>query len=329
VLRYGSVCSGIEAASLAFEPLGMEPAWFSEIHPFCSAVLSARWPGVTNHGDMTADDFEKRAGAKSSIDILVGGTPCQSFSTSGRRGGLGDPRGQLTLRFLDLAGKLRPTWVVWENVPGVLSHDGGRTFGTVLGGLAQLGYGWAYRVLDAVHFGVAQRRRRVYLVGRAGGLCPRKVLFESQREGHPAEAGGGQGTGTDRVRARGDGGLIGDAVPIDLRQASRGENLVNNRSRGSGGPAGLGLGDPGDPAYTLSERGQAVVYQTSSGPVARRLTPREHERLQGMPDDHTLVPWKGKPAADGPRYKAVGNSMAVPVMRWIGRRILDASGEPT
>ena len=158
---YGSVCSGIEAATVAWHGLGWRPAWFAEIDPFASAVLAHRYPDVPNYGDFTKIE------SAGPIELLVAGTPCQSFSVAGRRLGLDDPRGNLTLEFLRLASRLRPRWIVWENVPGVLSIDGGRTFGAILGALAELGYGFAYRVLDAQYFGVPQRRRRVFVVAKA------------------------------------------------------------------------------------------------------------------------------------------------------------------
>ena len=173
---YGSVCSGIEAATVAWEGLGWRAAWFAEIDPFASAVLAHRFPEVANLGDFT--QIQAGAGA---VDVLVGGTPCQSFSVAGRRLGVDDPRGNLTLEYLRLAARLRPRWVIWENVPGILSIDGGRTFGTVLGTLAHLGYGIAYRVLDAQFFGVPQRRRRVFVVGHSGGWqAAAAVLFERE-----------------------------------------------------------------------------------------------------------------------------------------------------
>lgn len=138
-LTYGSVCSGIEAVTVAWEPLGFQPAWFAEIDPFCRAVLAHHYPGVANHGDFT------RINSVGTIDILVGGTPCQSFSVAGKRGGLDDARGNLAIEFCRLAGRLRPRWLVWENVPGVLSSNGGRDFGAILGTLADLGYGCAWR----------------------------------------------------------------------------------------------------------------------------------------------------------------------------------------
>ena len=168
---YGSLCSGIEAATQAWHPLGWKPAFFSEIENFPSAVLAHHYPDVPNHGDMTKfKDWPDHA-----IDLLVGGTPCQSFSVAGLRKGLADPRGNLMLTFGAVAQRFRPRWLVWENVPGVLSSDGGRDFGTFLGMLGELGYGFAYRVLDAQYirtrghaWAVPQRRRRVFVVGYLG-----------------------------------------------------------------------------------------------------------------------------------------------------------------
>jgi len=179
-MKYGSVCSGIEAASVAWHDLGWEPQWFSEIEQFPSEVLKHRFPAVPNLGDMTTINQNPIADERP-IDLLVGGTPCQSFSVAGLRKGLADPRGNLMLTFLSIADKFRPKWVVWENVPGVLSSNGGRDFGTFLGALGELGYGFAYRVLDAQHFGVAQRRRRVFVVGYLGDWrVAAAVLFESE-----------------------------------------------------------------------------------------------------------------------------------------------------
>jgi DNA (cytosine-5)-methyltransferase 1 len=184
VIRYGSVCSGIEAATVAWHGLGWEAAWYSEIEPFPSAVLAHHYPTVPNYGDMTK--FEEWPDEP--INLLVGGTPCQSFSVAGLRKGLADPRGNLMLTYGAIARRYRPEWLVWENVPGVLSSNGGRDFGTFLGMLAELGYGFAYRVLDAQYFGVAQRRRRVFVVGHLGSWQrATAVLFESYSlQGHPA-----------------------------------------------------------------------------------------------------------------------------------------------
>ena len=196
-MRYGSVCSGIEAATVAWHPLGWEAAWYSEIEPFPCAVLKHHYPAVPNYGDMTK--YEEWPDEP--INLLVGGTPCQSFSVAGLRKGLADPRGNLMLTYGAIARRYRPEWLVWENVPGVLSSNGGRDFGTFLGMLAELGYGFTYRVLDAQYFGVAQRRRRVFVVANARSWQrAAAVLFESHSlQGHPApsrEARQGTAPGT-------------------------------------------------------------------------------------------------------------------------------------
>lgn len=205
-MRFGSVCSGIEAASVAWEPLGWKAAWFSEIATFPSLVLAHRFPSITNHGSMLGL-ADRLSGADRSIDLLVGGTPCQSFSVAGLRAGLADERGNLALEFARLAQALRPRWLCWENVPGVLSSERGRDFGAIVGGLVDLGYDCAWRVLDARFFGVPQRRRRVFLVGcLGGGPAAGAVLFErtglrrnpSPRSKTREDVAGTVGSGTSR-----------------------------------------------------------------------------------------------------------------------------------
>ena len=184
-MKYLSLCSGIEAATVAWHPLGWEAVAYSEIEKFPSQVLAHHYPQTPNLGDMTKF---KEWSIESNVDLLVGGTPCQSFSVAGLRKGLDDPRGNLMLTYLAIAKQYRPNWLVWENVPGVLSSNGGRDFGSFLGGLAECGYGFAYRVLDAQYFGVAQRRRRVFVVGYLGDWrAAAAVLFERHSlSGHPA-----------------------------------------------------------------------------------------------------------------------------------------------
>ena len=219
-MKYGSVCSGIEAATAAWHPLGWEPSFFSEIDAFPKAVLQHHYPAVPLHGDFTTiqdGDYEP-------INLLVGGTPCQSFSVAGLRKGLDDPRGNLMLGFGALAKRLRPTWLVWENVPGVLSANGGRDFGTFLGMLAELGYGFAYRVLDAQYFGVAQRRRRVFVVGYLGDWRPpAAVLFERHSlSGHPAPSReAGQGIAADVAPS-----LTASGRGVERTGESRGQDPV-------------------------------------------------------------------------------------------------------
>jgi DNA (cytosine-5)-methyltransferase 1 len=183
-MRFGSVCSGVEAASVAWEPLGWKAQWFSEIEKFPSQVLNHHYPDVPNYGDMT----KFKEWNADTIDLLVGGTPCQSFSVAGLRKGLDDPRGNLMLTYLAMADKFKPQWLVWENVPGVLSSNKGRDFGTFLSALGKIGYGFSWRILDAQYFGVAQRRRRVFVVGYLGDWKrAAKVLFEPESlSGNPA-----------------------------------------------------------------------------------------------------------------------------------------------
>ena len=253
-MKYGSVCSGIEAATSAWHSLGWVPSFFSEIEEFPRRVLEHHYPDVPLHGDFTtigADDY-------GSIDVLVGGTPCQSFSVAGLRGGMDDERGNLALEYLKLAQRKRPRWLVWENVPGVLSSNGGRDFGSFLGGLVELGYGFAYRVLDAQYFGVAQRRRRVFVVGFFGDWRPAAaVLFERQSlQGHPApgrEAGERVApavttgppfsrTGNERVETEA-------ILPVEVAHTLRGEGFDASED-------GTGRGTPLVPAVasTLSAR---------------------------------------------------------------------------
>ncbi|MEP7247670.1 MAG: DNA cytosine methyltransferase, partial [Gammaproteobacteria bacterium] len=526
-LRYGSVCSGIEAASLAWRPLGLTPAWFAEVDPFANAVLAHHHPHVLNLGDMTRIAPQVLSGSICAPDILVGGTPCQSFSVAGMRKGLADPRGALTLKYVELANaidqvraseKKAPALLVWENVPGVLS-DRANAFGCFLGAMAgeecefePAGKSWAnagcaygpqrsiaWRVLDAQYFGVAQRRRRVFVVASARtNFDPAAVLFECEslrRDTPPRQEarqdaasafaqgtanascgsedssedgrqeaisvcfGGGNASGPiDRaacLTARGhkddfevetfavqalsgevshpltcaysvteDGNgrgvpIIsmrdtealavqtlsgrpvthalntanngkgcsedgsGRGVPIisvsyrlnesavAFAQNSRGEvrleggagQVVGALSRGGGKP---GQGFPtiassalrGRDTGSIAERGGdiASALRASDGGAnkahvlapsfeahlqcqrdradgtgwqpwrVRRLMPLECERLQGLPDHYTRVLYRGTPAADGPRYKAIGNSMAVPCVAWIGRRLLQVLG---
>jgi DNA (cytosine-5)-methyltransferase 1 len=398
-MMFGSVCSGIEAASCAWHPLGWRAAFLSEVDTFPSTVLAHHYPSVPNLGNMT----KYKDWPDATLDLLVGGTPCQSFSVAGLRKGLDDPRGNLMLTYLAIARRYAPRWLVWENVPGVLSSNGGRDFGTFLGGLAELRYGFAYRVLDAQFFGVPQRRRRVFVVGYLGDWRPAAaILFERESLlGHPAprretrkgiaptlsaRTKGGGGLGTDFEC---DGGLIPSVARALTTSNQRIDAetetlLVVHSLRGEGFDAsedGTGRGTPivpvafdckassrngfgvGDIASTMRSMGHNASHQNGGGHLAvavnirgreggataeisgdvatalrasqgggdklhvltgsavRRLTPRECERLQGFPDDYTLINVRGKPAADGPRYKALGNSMAVPVMSWLGGRI--------
>ena len=264
-MKYGSVCSGVEAATVAWHPLGWEPQWFSEIEKFPSAVLEHHYPDTPNLGDMTK--FKEWPHDRS-INLLVGGTPCQSFSVAGLRKGLDDPRGNLMLTYLAIAAQYQPKWLVWENVPGVLSSNRGRDFGTFLGALGKLGYGFAYRVLDAQYFGVAQRRRRVFVIGYLGDWRrAAAVLFERESlSGHSAPsrearekaagytsssfgsysegvgtvraAGGDLGGGSETLVAKCLTSRVGSAYDAQTEQFVTEQQKVNaiTASYGTGGP---------------------------------------------------------------------------------------------
>ncbi len=463
-MNYLSVCSGIEAATVAWHHMGWKPVGFSEIEKFPSQVLKHHYPDVPNFGDMT----KYKEWKIDSVGLLVGGTPCQSFSVAGLRKGLSDPRGNLALTYVGILDHFRPKWFVWENVPGVLSSNQGRDFAAFLTSLGIIGYGWSYRVLDAQYFGVAQRRRRVFVVGHLGDWRPAaEVLFESEslsrnpkqsrktrqsvagyvessfgqyREdviaGTTKASGGVLGGGSEtfltvyenhpsdsRVREMGDvcqtvtssWGTGGGNVPFVQNITSIQGNLIG---RDKGGPQGIGISENepmytltktdvhavafgwqnsssqtmntdlisptldksktpavaipydlyqitsplngqrrenGDPCHTLARDNAAHASIVTNNPIAwdaelnanenkmgtllrggqggrtdgvmmanmavRRLTPIECERLQGFSDGYTDIKPNGKETPDGHRYKALGNSMAVPVMRWIGERI--------
>jgi DNA (cytosine-5)-methyltransferase 1 len=364
-MRYLSVCSGIEAATMAWHDLGWTPAGFSEIEPFPSAVLAHHYPNVTNFGDMTK---YKEWNLDGSIDLLVGGTPCQSFSVAGLRKGMDDPRGNLALVYCGMLDHFRPNWFVWENVPGVLSSSGGRDFGSFLGAVAQLGYGFAYRVLDAQYCGVAQRRRRVFVVGYLGDWRPAAaVLFERhslRRDLTPSAPQGKEPTayfesslaqyreGDIGGTLKASGGVLGggsetflvqkvyETHPADSRVKEMGETCQTVTSRWGTGGGNVPIVE----AYSIREDAGANTFSATPLTVTpalqalrpsvqshhaqtfvadsvkvRRLTPTECERLQGFPDGFTNVPWRKKDTSpEGLRYKALGNSMAVPCMQWIG-----------
>lgn len=322
-MNYLSVCSGVEAASVAWEPLGWKPAAFSEIEAFPSAVLKHHYPETPNMGDMTK--FEEW-NLNESIDLIVGGTPCQSFSIAGLRKGLTDDRGNLALVYCRMLEHYKPKWFIWENVPGVLSSSGGRDFGSFLGAVAELGYGVAYRVLDAQYFGVAQRRRRVFVVGYLGDWRPpAQVLAISEGlSGNPKPSREARkaapGISTHRLIAFGEYSEDGTASTVKARDYKDATDLITTAFKIRGGCEGGGKGYLGSDelAFTLSTTHDQDLHQ---GSLVRRLTPIECERLQGFPDDYTLIPWKKGQSPNSTRYKAMGNSMAVPVMRWIGSRI--------
>jgi DNA (cytosine-5)-methyltransferase 1 len=454
-MRFGSVCSGIEAASVAWHPLGWQAAWFAEIEPFPSAVLSHHYPEVPNLGDLTKIARRILTGEVEAPDVLCGGTPCQAFSVAGLRQSLDDDRGNLTLKFVELADAIDhvrglrgqpPAVVFWENVPGVLSTKD-NAFGCFLAGLAgedgelqPPGKRWedagavlgprravAWRTLDAQYFGLAQRRRRVFVVASArDDFDPAQVLFEwhsVRRDTAPSREAGQGAAGTITTRAGNGSRQAGEergklvayggnrtSGPIDVapalnacgtasgRQDFESEAFItqqahafdarqsdviqygdktgpldtdghtvgvlafsakdyggdamsdlsptlraggHNTSHANAGvmpavafasateflPQSSRVYSEAEAAPTLQAAGARMgnrAPQVHAAMQVRRLTPRECERLQGFPDDYTLIAWRKKPASecpDGPRYKALGNSWAVPVVRWIGARI--------
>lgn len=392
-IRYLSLFSGMEAAHLAWTPLGWECVGVAEIDPAPCALLSNRLPHVPNLGSVT-DITDEQIAALGRIDVVIGGSPCQDLSVAGNRAGLAGARSGLFHEQLRIFNAARTfcgaRWLVWENVPGAFSSNRGRDFAVVAGALAGCELdvprdGWGnegvalgpnglveWSVLDAQWFGVAQRRRRVFAVLDTGDWAGRPpVLLEPDSlrgDSAPRREAGESVTGTLSARTEGGGGLgtdfdcAGGLVPEVARCVTTGEakrqdwetcTIIpevahtlradgfdaseDGTGRGtplvpvafdckSSGQAGFGIGEI---ASTMRSMGHADSHQNGGGHLAvqqgmqvRRLTPRECERLQGASDDWTLVPnAKGKPMADGPRYKMLGNSFAVPVITWIGERI--------
>ena len=313
-LLFASVCSGIESASIAWEPLGMTPMWFSEIEAFPSAVLSHYWPHVYNWGDFTKIPAHLMRGH---ADILVGGTPCQAFSVAGKRGSLDDERGNLTLEFCKLADSLRPRIVVWENVPGVLTTSD-NAFGCVLAKLCgndQPALPTDYPTEQEINLNAK--------VPKVVGLKSKYWRWDKGRtELVPKWPPCGAASGPNRRVAW----RVLDAQYFGVAQRRRRVFVVaSDRTTRHGGKTGVGsgngfgLGLPSDPMFTLTT---GDIHAVFTGARVRRLTPEECERLQGFPRGYTSVPYQGKDALDGPRYKAIGNSKAVPVLRWVGHRII-------
>jgi len=423
-MQFGSVCSGIEAASVAFNALGWKAAWLSEIDAFPSALLSHHYPDVPNLGDMALLPDLIRNGTVTAPDILCGGTPCQAFSMAGNRQSLDDNRGNLSLIFCEIANAIddvrrrsgqEQSIIIWENVPGVLStHD--NAFGHFLAGLAGESEAlvaprnkWpnagiiigpkrnvVWRILDAQYFGLAQRRKRVFVVSSArDDIDIGNILFEFEsmqkhhqpvretRKSHSSStecsigsqsqsgmtysiSGNGVHTGTNgnpsgyyeeispAITENHHASIATDITALAFKVRGKvtytGENGMISTEEKT-----FTIASTQDQyiAYTMREDAIAKTFSIKETDVAltlqatqptinihhahmgtggnnvpfvniRRLTPRECERLQGFPDDYTLIPYKGKMASDAPRYKALGNSWPVPVVRWIGKRIMEA-----
>lgn len=315
-INVGSVCSGIEAASVAWRPLGFDFKWFSEIAEFPSKVLASRYPNVINIGDMTNVPQKIINGEIEITDIICGGTPCQAYSNAGYKKGLLDSRGNLTLKFLDIISAndnirdrnaLPETIVLWENVEGVLS-DKTNAFGCFISSLAGLPtvldvnrsfpkagfiYGSkrnvAWRVLDAKYFGIPQQRRRLYVLAGGKAFHPENILFEEHNND-----------------------LLPEFPEFPLCFEKDGHSFEVFRS----------YTDCLYSSYATKWNGNAAANNGSLFVVQddrlRRLTPLECERLMGFPDDYTNIDG----AKRTNRYQAIGNSWSVPVIKWIGNRII-------
>lgn len=322
----GSLFSGIEGFAEGLRRADIETVWSVEIDRHCRSVSAKHFPGVEQFEDVcTVGNHNLR-----SVDLICGGFPCQDLSVAGKRAGLAGERSGLWHEFRRILAELTPQWVLIENVPGLLSSNGGADMAVVLTGLAELGYGWAYRVLDAQYFGVAQRRRRVFIVGCLGDTRrPAEVLFEPQscdgnsasRKATGPNLAGTLGGGSDGIgrRSEDDPNLVMATLNSGGTdggfRTEPGEHLVAHTLSSEGADAGedgTGRGTPLVVAHTLMNHG---VSQNQ----IRRLTPTECERLQGFPDGWT----DGQ--ADSIRYRQLGNAVCVPVVEWIGKRILEAA----
>lgn len=309
-MKFGSLFTGIGGFDLAFEQAGMTCAWQCEINAAARSVLARHWPNVP-----IIEDVKNVGRDVAAVDLVCGGFPCQDLSIAGPRTGLAGERSGLWYEFERVLGDLRPQWVVIENVPGLLSSHRGRDFAIVLQGLVKCGYGVAWRVLDAQYFGVAQRRRRVFIVGRLGdGERCAQVLFEREGvPGHPAPRGGEEenysavpGNGVEGCRPY----TIDWAAPITTTTIADPPSVARTLT------ASRTLAV----AYALPTRAQrnnldSQTYVAEPHGI-RRLTPTEYERLQGFPDGWTAG------QSDTQRYRQLGNAVAVPVARWIGERIV-------
>lgn len=351
-ITYASVCSGIEAVSVAWKDLNLKPIWFSEIEPFPCAVLAHHYPDIPNYGGMTTLPDRILSGEIEAPDILVGGTPCQAFSVAGLRNSLNDERGNLTLVFVRILNAINTirrrsglpdAIVLWENVPGVLSTRD-NAFGCFLAALlgeskelVPTGRSWtgagivrsdqreiAWRILDAQYFGVPQRRRRVFLVAGNRDRRVAQILFEQLGESGNPKQGEKEGKESSAFIESSFGTYresdVGGTVKRTGGALSGGsETLLVSKI---GATLSTGFGGHGVDSDQICN-GNCVI----NFPRVRKLTPVECERLQGFPDNYTRIPWRNKPAEqcpDTPRYMAIGNSMAVPVMRWIGGRVCEA-----
>jgi len=336
-MKFGSVCSGIEAASLAFEPLNICASWFSEIAEFPKKVLAHHYPDTPNIGDMNeiAELIENKS--VEAPDILCGGTPCQAFSLAGWKQGLIDSRGQLTLKFIEVADAIdkvrkdnsqKEAIILWENVEGVL-RDKTNAFGAFIAGLTGLEEEikvkrWstsgvlfgkkrnlAWRVLDAKYFGLPQQRRRLFLIATATHINPEKILFETIESNQSITY-----LNLDKIYKKNSSPTLFD---FDIESSK--ENLNIKYFKEEKIEVFRKYTDCLYSAYGTKWNGNAAAYNGSlyfsQNDKIRRLTPIECERLMGIPDNYTLI----EGSKDTTRYQAIGNSWAIPVVKWITTQI--------
>ena len=265
-MRYISLFSGVEAATVAWHGIGWDPVVFAEFDEFPSMVLKHHYPDVKNVGDVMKHEWKQYEGE---ADVIVGGSPCQSFSIAGQRLGMDDPRGNLALHYLRIVREVKPSWFVFENVPGLLSSNGGEDLAIFLGEVAKCGYGFAYRILDAQHFGVPQRRRRIFIVGCADGdwRSAASVLFERQGVCGDSQAGGEEKEKPPfffggSAESTSEEGMT--TIPIHAKTVSHsggGDRSKNGKEPNNGVQNGFGVGKETDPMNTLDTSCNHAVFQ--------------------------------------------------------------------
>ena len=320
MIKAASLFTGIGAPEYATREMPYEWLWGAEIDKNSNTIMRHNFPAHINLGDVNEKDFIERTRECGRPEIIVFGSPCQSFSVAGARGGLADPRGNLTLRALSIIDELQPKWFLWENVPGVLSNG----FDTIINKISKCGYNGAWRVFDAQFFGVPQRRRRLFFLGHRGaGRKAAEILFNVRCPRRDSEARREEGQDSTRVIYEYHGqdsrvketknitptltrkmGTGGGNVPIIYE---RSQNQVIREVEKVGALLTQGKTDKG---------GAAMIYEChGQNETLRWLTPDEGESCQGFPKGWTDC------VSQSARYRVVGDSMAVPVIEWILSRL--------
>lgn len=328
-MRHLGLFSGIGGFESAFRRVGAELIAACEIEPSCQQVLRRQFSGaeiINDVKEITGDRIRIKP------DVITGGFPCQDLSVAGRRAGLVGERSGLWFELIRIIAESQPRWVVIENVPGLLSSNGGRDFAVILHGLVECGYGVAWRVLDSQYTGVAQRRERVFIVASLGSQRCAEVLFERDGSAWDSPPRREAGQGVAALTANGVG-----TCGADDNQAQAGHLVVATLTSNGDAHSGFRLGDGLVVAHRMTAFGEYVEDGTSStlkqrdykdatdlvvGSFGvRRLTPTECERLQGYPDGWTAFGDNGKQISDSARYRMLGNAVTEPVVAWIARRI--------